>query len=74
MIFWRGFLTDIENTEKNRLRNKAEKILQDQNNPIKSQSKEFDELIHNLRVHQIELEIQNEELLEAQIKVRRIQT
>ncbi len=69
MIFWRGFLTDIENTEKNRLRNKAEKILQSQDNPIMSQSKDFDELIHNLRVHQIELEIQNEELREAQLKL-----
>ncbi len=69
MIFWRGFLTDIENTEKNRLCNKAEKILQSQDNPIMSQSKDFDELIHNLRVHQIELEIQNEELREAQLKL-----
>ena len=69
MIFWRGFLTDIENTEKNRLRNKAEKILQSQDNPIMSKSKDFDELIHNLRVHQIELEIQNEELREAQLKL-----
>ena len=34
-----------------------------------SQSKEVDELIHNLRVHQIELEIQNEELQEAQINL-----
>ena len=48
---------------------KAEEILQDQNNPIMSKSKDFDELIHNLRVHQIELEIQNEELQEAQLKL-----
>ena len=34
-----------------------------------SQSKEVIELIHNLRVHQIELEIQNEELQEAQINL-----
>ena len=69
MIFRRGFLTDIENTEKNRLRVRAEEILQDQNNPIMSKSKDSDELIHNLRVHQIELEIQNEELQEAQLKL-----
>ena len=51
------------------MRVKAEKILQTQNNPIISKSKDVDELIHNLRVHQIELEIQNEELQYAQIKL-----
>ncbi len=64
-----GFPTDSENSKNNKLRNKAENILQNQNNPIISKSKELDELIHDLRVHQIELEIQNEELKEAQIKL-----
>ena len=54
--------------KKDKLREKAEEILQNQFNPVKDQS-EIDDYIHELRVHQIELEIQNQELQAAQIKL-----
>ena len=57
-----------EKIKDDKLRKKAEEILQNQFNPIKDQS-ESDDYIHELRVHQIELEIQNQELRLAQIKL-----
>lgn len=51
----------------NDLRVKAEKISKVRTYPIKDLSK--DELIEELRIHQIELELQNEELKESQIKL-----
>ncbi|WP_048190434.1 hypothetical protein [Methanobacterium sp. SMA-27] len=60
---------DSGNINDNKLREKAEEILQNRFNKIDNQSADIDEVIHDLRVHQIELEIQNEELREAQIKL-----
>jgi chemotaxis family two-component system sensor kinase Cph1 len=51
-----------------KLRKKAEEILQNQFNPVKERSKDAD-YVHELHVHQIELEIQNQELREAKIKL-----
>jgi PAS domain S-box-containing protein len=57
-----------EKIKDDKLRKKAEEILQNQFNPINDPS-ENDDYIHELRVHQIELEIQNQELHEAQIRL-----
>lgn len=57
-----------EEIKDDKLRKKAEEILQNQFNPVKDRSKDAD-YVHELRVHQIELEIQNQELREAKIKL-----
>ncbi|MDP1553358.1 MAG: PAS domain S-box protein [Methanobacteriaceae archaeon] len=59
---------DDENIEKDILRKKAEKLLQDRFSS-RDDISQNDQYIHELHVHQIELEIQNEELREAQIKL-----
>lgn len=51
------------------LRNKAEEVLADKKGPGKKLGLEMDELIHELEVHQIELEMQNENLIKTQIQL-----
>ncbi|ADZ09998.1 PAS/PAC sensor signal transduction histidine kinase [Methanobacterium lacus] len=60
---------DNEKSKDSEMRKKAEEILQGNFNPIKYTSKNVDEVIYELRVHQIELEMQNEELRVAQLKL-----
>ena len=52
-----------------KLREKAEKILDNQLIQTKEQSIGTNELIHDLSIHKIELEIQNEEFMESQVKL-----
>jgi len=58
-----------EKIKKDKLREKAEGLVKSQLNNEKAQYKDVDELVHELSVHQIELEIQNNELRESQIKL-----
>lgn len=51
------------------MREIGEEIVKNQFNPIKDQSNNVDEVIYELRVHQIEVEMQNEELRKALIKL-----
>ena len=60
---------DNDKIKDNKLRKKAEEKLQSQFNGINDQSKSLDEVINELRVHQIELEMQNEELRKAQLEL-----
>jgi chemotaxis family two-component system sensor kinase Cph1 len=58
---------ESEDLENNKFRIKAREIAQNRSYPNKDLSK--DELIEELRIHQIELELQNEELRESQMKL-----
>lgn len=58
-----------ENSNDNELRKKAEELFQANLNHGKYDSEDVDKVIYELRVHQIELEMQNEELRETQLKL-----
>lgn len=48
------------------LREKAKKLLAEQGSQLRNSEKPLAELVEELRLHQVELELQNQELLEAQ--------
>ena len=59
----------VSGKSSDKLRKKAEEILDDKLDHIKKDSADANEIIHELRVYQIELEIQNEELRKSQRKL-----
>jgi chemotaxis family two-component system sensor kinase Cph1 len=62
---------DYNDLEKRELRKKAEEVIKNQENHTKDKSLDRNEVIHELRVHQIELEMQNEELRGAQVTLEK---
>ena len=57
-------------TKTGQLRQRAEKVLKQSTQAIKGKSpKDIQKLIEELNIHQIELEMQNEELRKAQIEL-----
>ncbi|MFY9639187.1 MAG: PAS domain S-box protein, partial [Methanobacterium sp.] len=59
----------VSDKNNDKLRKKAEEILDNRLDRIKKNSADDTEIIHELRVHQTELEIQNEELRKSQLKL-----
>jgi hypothetical protein len=64
-------VTDIYNRPEQavELRRRAEKIAQSSEGPESLSPEETREMLHELRVHQIELEMQNEELRRSQAEL-----
>ncbi len=60
---------DNDKIKPDELRKKAEETVQKQYDYKLNQSQDVDELFHELKVHQVELEMQNEELRLAQTKL-----
>ena len=60
---------ESEKINNNILRKKAEDMVRIQFEGEQTQSKDVDELLYELRVHQIELEMQNDELMKSQLKL-----
>jgi chemotaxis family two-component system sensor kinase Cph1 len=60
---------DDEKIKQDKLRKIAEETVNKQFNHATNHLKSEDDVVHELRVHQVELEMQNEELKKAQIKL-----
>ena len=58
-----------EKIDNDELRKKAEDLVQIQFDYDETHSKDVTDLLYELRVNQIELEIQNEELMKSQLKL-----
>lgn len=58
-----------EKLDNQKLRNKAEDLVRMQFDHEEAYSKDIEDLLFELRVHQIELEMQNDELMKAQINL-----
>ena len=61
---------DAKRSKKEPLRQRAEKLLSKKFKPMpKIQNNDIKALVHELQVHQVELEMQNEELRKAQVEI-----
>jgi len=61
---------DAKRSKKEPLRQRAEKLLSKKFKPMpKIQDNDIKALVHELQVHQVELEMQNEELRKAQVEI-----